>query len=219
MKFEQNGSGATLGTEEGARGTTKPSHRGPTARMPEEVGIGVGGRSRPRCASTRSMALMTTPWTRLCTLIDDDAEVRDAVELAAGDPAAFLEAHRDVLAEIGVTEASQIDPWLALIDALDDAGALAYLESGDGGEELADALAGVPRVFRSGVGLDEVDDVGDDLDAAIRAADRLLEPHGLRIAYLDEGTDDVPLVVVPRENAEELVAVAAGLGRTARVYG
>ncbi|MGO1410973.1 MULTISPECIES: DUF6630 family protein [unclassified Microbacterium] len=162
---------------------------------------------------------MKADWTRLCQLLDDDQELLEAVELAAGDPDAFLEAHGDVLKELGITTASQIDPWLAMIDALDDAGALAYLERDDAGEELADALAGLPRVVGADVELDEVSDVEDSLVTAVEVADRLLAPHGLRVVYLDEGTEDVPLVVVPLANTDEINRVAARLGRTARVYG
>lgn len=155
-------------------------------------------------------------WGRLCELLDDDPEVRRAVALAASDPAAFLDEHADVLADLGVADAAQIDPWLALIDALDDAGALAYLEGDDTGEELADALAGLPRVFGSGVELDEVSDVDGSLAEAIAAADRLLAPRGLRLVYLDEGTDDVPLVAVPLDAADEAVEIAQRLGRVVR---
>ncbi|WP_119697820.1 DUF6630 family protein [Microbacterium halotolerans] len=161
---------------------------------------------------------MKADWTRLCQLLDDDQELLEAVELAAGDPEAFLAAHGDMLGELGVTKASQIDPWLAMIDALDDAGALAYLEGDDAGEELADALAALPRIVAAGAELDEVSDVEDSLVAAIVVADRLLAPHGLRVVYLDEGTEDVPLVVVPVANVEEILLVADRLDRTARVY-
>jgi len=157
-------------------------------------------------------------WARLYSLIDDDAEARDAVVMAASDPAAFLEAHAEVLGEIGITETAQIDPWLALIDGLDDAGALAYLDPDDDGEQLADALAGVPRVVRGGIDVDAIGDVSSGLDDAIAAADALLGGHALRLVFLDEGTDDVPLVVVPSGDADEIVALAARLGHTARVF-
>lgn len=140
---------------------------------------------------------MGDDWGRLCALLDDDPElvaaVRDA--LAAGD-----------------------DPWGALIDGLDDAGALAYLEPSDTGMELADALAGVPRVFRTGLDLEVVGDI-DELDAAIARAETLLAPHALRIVYLAEDSDAVPLVVVPAAHAAEIVTLATGLGHEARLFG
>lgn len=123
-------------------------------------------------------------WTRLCNLLDDDPEfapaVLDAVE--AGD-----------------------DPWDALIDALDNAGALAYLDRGDTGEELADALPALPRVFRTLVEFDEVGDIGS-LDGAISRAGELLAPHGLDLIHIEDPEDEdaYPLVAVPTATVGEI---------------
>jgi hypothetical protein len=134
-------------------------------------------------------------WMRLCALLDDDAEIATGV-------AALTE---DALR------------WSALIDGLDDAGVLAYLDAQDTGVEVADALAGVPRVFRTGADLDVVGDT-DELDAAIAQADGILAEHGLRVVYLEEDSDAYPLVVVPIGNADEIVELAARIGREARVF-
>jgi hypothetical protein len=136
-------------------------------------------------------------WARLGRLLDDDPELLASVESAAADPDA--------------------DPWLAVIDGLDDAGALAYLETQDLGAELADALAGLPRVFRTSVDLGPVADI-DELPDAIAAADLLLAPHDLRIVYLEEDSDAFPLVAVRRADAEAIVDLAAHLGHEARVF-
>ena len=136
-------------------------------------------------------------WLRLCRLLDDDSEMLAAVESAATDPDA--------------------DPWLAVIDGLDDAGALAYLETQDLGAELSDALAGLPRVFRTPVDLGPVADI-DELPDAIAAADLLLAPHELRIVFLEEDSDAFPLVAVRSADAEVIVQLAAQLGHEARVF-
>ena len=133
-------------------------------------------------------------WTRLCALIDDDPELAP-----------------------GVREAIDDDPWGALIDGLDECGALAYLDWKDGGMQLADALPQLPRVFRTGADLDEVGDV-DALEAAIVRADEFLAPHGLRIIRLEEDSDAHPLVVVPTANVAEIVELAAKLGHEARTF-
>lgn len=123
-------------------------------------------------------------WTRLCALLDDDPDfapaVLDAIE--AGD-----------------------DPWSALIDALDDAGALAYLDRDDTGAELVDALAALPRVFRADIELDEAGDV-DDLDAAIAKANELLASRLLRLVHVEDPEDEDahPLVAVPTSNVDEI---------------
>ncbi len=136
-------------------------------------------------------------WARLCELLDDDPELAPAVlRAAAGDD----------------------EPWTALIDGIDDAGALAYLDAEDTGVELADALPQVPRVFAAGVDVDEVGDVEGDLTAAIVRADAILAPHGLRIVYLEEDSDAYPLVVVPLSHVTEILEIAARLGSTARTF-
>lgn len=136
-------------------------------------------------------------WLRLCTLIDDDHELVQSVRRAVSEGG---------------------DAWAALIDGLDDAGALAYLDVDDTGMELADALPQVPRIFAAGVDIDEVGDVDGDLAAAIVRADSILAPHGLRIVFLEEDSDAYPLVVVPIANVAPILEIVGRLGFTARVF-
>ncbi|MGM7698130.1 DUF6630 family protein [Microbacterium sp. A84] len=137
-------------------------------------------------------------WARLCALLDDDPELEPAVRQAVAD---------------------ETDAWQVLIDGLDEAGALAYLDGKDTGIELADALPALPRIFRTGVDVDEVGDVDGELSAAVVRADELLNPHGLRLVYLDEDTDAYPLVAVPTANVDEIIALSERLGHTARAFG
>lgn len=131
-------------------------------------------------------------WTRLCDLLDDDPEFAPAV--------------------LDAVEARD-DPWDALIDALDDAGALAYLDSEDTGVEVADALPALPRVFRSGVDLDEVGDI-EDLHDAVAKANRLLAPHSLRLIHIEdpENEDAYPLIAVPTTHVDEIQKLISRLG-------
>lgn len=135
---------------------------------------------------------------RLAALIDDDPEVAGALRRAPqGD------------AELGA----------ALLDALDDAGALAYMEWSDSGVELADALGQLPRIVRAGIDVDEVGDVDGSLEEAISRADALLIPRGMRLLYLDEGTDACPLVVVAQRDVDEIVEIAGRIGLKVRAFG
>ncbi|HEV7622688.1 MAG TPA: hypothetical protein VGO26_01015 [Amnibacterium sp.] len=133
-------------------------------------------------------------WDRLCSLLDDDEQLLPAVEAALGEPDG--------------------DPWDALLDGLDDAGALASLEAEDTGMELADALAQLPRVFRLQPDLGGVTDT-DDLDDAVREADRVLEGHGYRLLILESDDADVhELVVVPEEAVGPILETAEALERS-----
>jgi hypothetical protein len=132
-------------------------------------------------------------WERLCSLLDDDEQLWPAVAAAL--------------------EESDGDPWDALLDGLDDAGALASLEAEDTGMELADALAQLPRVFRLQPDLGDVNDT-DDLDDAVRAADQVLEGHGHRLLILESDDADVhELVVVPEEAVGPILETAEALER------
>lgn len=163
---------------------------------------------------------MVDDWVRLSELIDDDASLIESVRLAVEDPTAYFAQHEDDLADQGVTSASDIDPWLILIGGLDEAGALAYLDTGDGAVELSDALTELPRLVEAEIELDEVaDDIDADLETAIAAADDLLEPHGLRILFLAEDPEAFPLVVVARSHVEEILTLIARLGHVARIFG
>ncbi|WP_371030214.1 hypothetical protein [Pseudoclavibacter sp. JSM 162008] len=165
-----------------------------------------------------------TAWERLCTLIDDDPEiwpsVQEALHGGADDDHEKGHGDHDHQAdtdESGVEEDDGADEaWGALIDALDDCGALAYLHADDTAMELADALAGVPRVVRIGLDTDEIGDVDGDVPTASAAADTLLAPAGLALVFLEEDSDAYPLVVVPRESVPEIVDTAAALGFVAR---
>lgn len=138
-------------------------------------------------------------WIRLCELLDDDPELVPAMRQ-------------------GIESADDADLWTILIDGLDDAGALAYLDREDSGVELADALPQIPRIFAAGVDLDEVGDVDGDLIAAITRADSILAAHDLRIVYLDEESDSYPLVVVPVSHVSEIIEITTRLGFTAKVF-
>lgn len=164
------------------------------------------------------MSTTVNDWARLCELLDDDAEFATDVRLATDDPEEYFRRHEGRLSERGIESADEIDPWLAVIDGLYDAGALAYLDWKDTGAELAQALAGVPRMVRAGINLEAVEDT-DDLEDAVRHTDRLLAGSGLRVVYLDEDSDAYPLVVVPATHAEEIIGISARLGHEARTFG
>lgn len=134
-------------------------------------------------------------WQRLCALLDDDETVWEAVEeaLEQGD-----------------------DPWEALLDGLDDAGALAYLQSDDTGMELTDALAQLPRVYALQPDLGEATDT-DELPEAMRVADGALAIGSLRLLRLveDDDADSWPVVAVRTDARAEIRSLAEALGHEA----
>jgi hypothetical protein len=137
-------------------------------------------------------------WERLCELIDDDELLWPEVQTALAEGE---------------------DPWEALLDGLDDSGAMAYLDEGDTGMELTDALVQLPRVFRLKPDLGEVTDT-DDLDAAMRTADAVLAAADHRLLRLEEPDSDAhALVVVPSGSVAEIERLAETLGHPVTVAG
>ncbi|SCX44062.1 hypothetical protein SAMN03159343_1348 [Klenkia marina] len=133
-------------------------------------------------------------WERLCALLDDDPELWPSVQATLEDPPA--------------------DPWTALLDGLDDAGALAYLDHDDQGSELAEALAGVPRVRDARLDLGRVTDTDGDVARAVQVADEVLAPAGLCLVHLAEDSDAYPLVAVRSVDRAEIERVVAELGHS-----
>lgn len=158
-------------------------------------------------------------WARLCDLLDDDPELSGPVLRALTDPSGYFDDHAQRLMARGIESADDIDPWLVMIDGLDDSGALAYLDWKDSGMELADALAGLPRIVRAGMDTESIADVDGTVEESIVRADELLAPHGLRLVYVDEDSDAYPLVAVSSENVSEIIAIAERLGYEARAFG
>ncbi|TGO05328.1 DUF6630 family protein [Serinibacter arcticus] len=145
----------------------------------------------------------TDDWERLCSLLEPDPEVWRSVQRTL--------------------DASSLDtdPWAALLDALDESGAIACLDTGDTGDLLVDAVTALPRIARAelatgrDVDLRAVVDV-DDLTAAIAAARDVLAAVGLDLLALDEGDGDeecLPLVAVARDDVAEITALVGSLGR------
>lgn len=160
---------------------------------------------------------MDTDWIRLSALLDNDELLPESVALAAANPAAYFVEHEETLRLGGSTSAADVDPWTALLDGLDDAGALAYLDTKDTGMEVADAMSELPRVKRIDADLTAISDI-DDLDDAVAEVDGILAPHELRVIYLSEASDAYPLVVAPRSHTEEIIALAHKLGHEARTF-
>jgi hypothetical protein len=140
-------------------------------------------------------------WERLCGLLDPDPEVWPSVRRAL--------------------DTSGTEPWAALVDALDESGAVACLDTGDTGDLLVDAVTALPRIARAElatgreVDLRPIVDV-DDLGEAIAGARGVLAAVGLDLLALDEGDGDeecLPLVAVARADVAEITALVGSLGQ------
>lgn len=155
-------------------------------------------------------------WARLCALLHDSPAVATDVALARDIPEAYFAAYEDDLLDRGIESPDEVHPWLALIDALATANALAYLDWKASADDLVSAIGSLPHLAGRGIDLDPLRGSGDRLEAVLGHADRLLADQGLRLLHLDEDSDAYPIVVVPERDAAEIVVLAAQLGNDAR---
>lgn len=142
------------------------------------------------------------------------------VTLAFEDPAAYAKKFAKRMKARSITKPPKNLPWIALIDALQDAGALAELdhraETADVKRGI-DGLAGLPKSKERWKWLKALsEEEQEDLDLAelLEHAGAHLGEEGFLLAQLDMDSDAFPVVVVPQRDAKQLVSLgkAAGYG-------
>jgi hypothetical protein len=152
-------------------------------------------------------------------LASDQPAVVARVVLALDDPDGYLRAHADRLDERGIDEAEPDLPWIALVDALADHDLLAEVDWKEADSDIVDQL----RELRSSPAAEswawwpEPNELPTH-EFLWLAGDRL-RANGTALAVLDIGADCYPLVLLPAERGDALVALAAGTEFTAEVLG
>ncbi|MEV6824023.1 hypothetical protein [Amycolatopsis sp. NPDC051102] len=145
-------------------------------------------------------------------------EVAARAASACDDPDGYLVEHADRLDERGIDEAGPELPWIALVDALDDHRLLAEVDWKEDPGEIAgqlQALRSAPAAAELWASLGRIELATHEF---LRAAGERLRARGTALAVLDIESDCYPLVLLPAERADELVALAAAAGFTAVVF-
>lgn len=155
-------------------------------------------------------------WTRLTALVTDDPRVLPEVLAAVTDPAGYLRTHRDTLSYRGIRQADDVEGIIALVDALEAIGEVAYVDWNEPADEVRALLARLSRVRATGLTL--VGGPDEDPEQVATGADLVLAPAGIRIVQLDEGSDAYPLVALPAAAVREALAVGAELGDVLRAF-
>lgn len=156
-------------------------------------------------------------WDRLVDLLTDDPRVAPEVRLALTDADAYLERHAEQLADRGIDEAGDVEPVLALDDALEAAGELAFADWQEDPEVLLELVTDLPRVRTAGVDLDTVAREGG-VEEVLAAINRLLAPVGVVIAYINEGNDSYPLVAVPVDRMTAIEVAGANVDLSVEAF-
>ena len=157
-------------------------------------------------------------WCTWTELVTDNAGARSAVRQSVDDPQGYFTEHEDELAGgRGIEDAEELEGVIPVVEALQDAGELAYLDWEEPADEVVGKLAGLPRVAQSGVDLAPLTDSEDSVEQVAAQANELLRPAGVVIVVLDEDSDAFPLVAVPVDRADQVVALGQRLGSDVRV--
>lgn len=159
----------------------------------------------------------TEAWKALTEQLTDDEQARASVSLALDAPARYFSEHRQALRDRGIEEADGLRPVIALVDALEGAGELAYLDWKSNPGTVVEELAGLPRLQRADVDLDPLLDLEGDLELALAHVNRLLKPADLAVIVIDEDSDAYPLVVIGRDRLSRVTDLAAEADAVVRI--
>ncbi|OYO01100.1 hypothetical protein B0O41_2975 [Propionibacteriaceae bacterium ES.041] len=156
-------------------------------------------------------------WCTFTALITDNAEARAAVQQSADDPQGYFDAREEDLADRGIEDVEELTGVIPVVDALERAGELAYLDWKEPADEVVGKLARLPRVAGSGVDIPVLADSDGEVEQVTAQVNELLRPSGVVVAVLDEDSDAFPLVAVAADRADQVVELGQQLGSDVRV--
>lgn len=154
-------------------------------------------------------------WESLAVIVSDDDSVRAAARQFTADPEGYFTEHEDDLFQRGIEEPDDVTGPVVIIDALGTVDEVAYLDWKSPVDEVVGLLARISRVRDSGVDLEVLIDPGYAHEAPVETVvgwvNVLLAPAGVTVAILDEDSDAYPLIAVPTEQVDALIATADDL--------
>ena len=154
-------------------------------------------------------------WTRLTGLLTDYPAVLAQVHRAVTDPEGYLAEHADDLAERGIDDAVDVEPVIALIDALIAIDEVAYVDWNDPADVVADELGALPRVAAAGV----VPEGEGRVEEVVAAVNAQLAAAGVVLVALDEDSDAYALVAVPQDRLAAVQEAGRAVGDIVRLLG
>jgi hypothetical protein len=139
------------------------------------------------------------------------------VTRAFADPRGYLVAKLRRKTGLNEALADERLPWLALIRALEDARMSAAVDWRASASEIARALAHIGAPKKSIATMKRLDDDESSTQELLELAGDELRTHGVRLGYLDDGSDSYALVLLPARSVRRLkqLAKAARYGQIA----
>lgn len=183
-----------------------------------------GGRLR-RCSTHSlglqglSMSIPRSEWQEICGILcSDDPSLLGDIELAQEHPSQYLETFEDSLFERGIEDASEVRPWLALVDGLISRQLCTEVDWKIDANELAFQLGKLKSLSGCDQLLMRLSESGTTNEEALERASNLLKEKSFSILQLDIDSDSYPLVVVHTGQQNEIERLAASLGERAVAY-
>lgn len=149
-------------------------------------------------------------WRALCDqLCPGDASLYLDVELSIASPVEYLKKFKDALWDRGIGKASDVTPWLALVDGLIARAHLAELDWRLEAEDLAFELEALGPCKERNVRLTPLSESSSSREMLLTEAAEALKHCSLGLLCLDIDSDCYPLVVVPLERVPEIRRLAS----------
>lgn len=162
--------------------------------------------------------------SRLIALLCPPA-IRDAVttetHLALDQPQTYFARFANALAERGIDSASDVTPWLALVDALQRHDALVECDWKTDNHDIAHALKTLAQTHQLHLRtFDALDHPSDPAPTGSHAPaiHNLLSATHMTLAFLDIDSDSYPLVLLPTASLAEAQQLAAQSGQRLTVF-
>jgi hypothetical protein len=156
-------------------------------------------------------------WRKLAEAAAADPETLVEVDLAAGDPAAYLNQFAWRLAERGIEQVDDVDPLIALVDGLMDRGRLAEFDWKEGDESVLATLNQLEPVRAVGAVFPPAELAG--VEEALPYAAEILADYGQSVVGIDIGSDSYPTLVLPSDRVAGFRAAAEAADVTIKVWG
>jgi uncharacterized RDD family membrane protein YckC len=156
-----------------------------------------------------------TLWQQLCDCFTRDPGLWADVRLALESPDVYLETYRGRLLDRGITAATGVSPWIALVDWLYENDLLVELDGANSSADLYVDLASLPSLA-TGIDLSPVAVETVHLAFAVPRANAILARSFWTLLYLDIGPGSCPLALVSTEAGARIQQLAAQLGHVAR---
>ena len=155
-------------------------------------------------------------WRSVCEqLCSGDASFHQDVQLSISDPQSYFEKFEFALAQRGIDDPADVNPWLALIDGLETRGLLREFDWKLDANELAFQFERLLPCKKENVQLPKLrhsSAIGANL---LHSAANELKSYSLGLVCLETNSDCYALMVVPIDNIPNIVELITSIGHNA----